>query len=254
MLKAEFHVHTHEDPEDFWLVKYSAKELIRVAAKQKYQVLAITNHKRVLYNQSLKNYAKKKGILLIPSVELRLQGRDVLIINTSNEELAGIKKLRDLEKIKDSSLIIAPHPFTIVGPCLRGKLVKYINSFHAIEFSHFYTKLPIKLFFKFITGNAKAVEVAKKYHKPIVGTSDAHKLYEFGRTYTLVNSAKNTDDVISAVKHNRIKLVANPLPIHFFMRRLFGVFYKEGLLERVVFRKIIKRRRKAALSKDLNNS
>jgi predicted metal-dependent phosphoesterase TrpH len=254
MLKADFHIHTHEDTEDFWLVKYPAKKLIDLAVKQNFKVLAITNHKRVFYNEAINNYAKKKGILLIPSVELRLEGRDVLIINTSNEKLAGIKKLRDLEKIKDSSLIIAPHPYTIIGPCLRGKLVKHIKSFHAIEFSHFYTKLPIKLLFKFITGNSKAVEIAKKYHKPIVGTSDAHKLYEFGRTYTLVNSAKNTDDVINAVKHNRIKLVANPLPIHFFMRRLLGAFYREGLLERVVLRKSIKNKRKAALSKDLNNS
>jgi predicted metal-dependent phosphoesterase TrpH len=252
-LKADFHIHTHEDLYDSWLVKYSAKDLIRAAAKQKFQVLSITNHRKVFFNNELKNYAKKKGILLIPGAEPRIKGADVLIINTTNEELAKIKKLDDLYRIKDSALIIAPHPYLITGACLRDKLVKHIDSFHAIEFSHVSTKLMINPFFKFLTGNTKAVEVAKKYNKPIVGTSDAHKLYEFGTTYTKINSSKKTDDVIDAVKHNRIKLVANPLPTHLFFRRLLGIAYKEGLLARVLLRNHIKNKKKIALAKDLNN-
>jgi predicted metal-dependent phosphoesterase TrpH len=253
MLKADFHLHTHEDLYDSWLVKYSAKDLIRQAAKQKFQVLSITNHMNVFYNKEIRDYAKKKGILLIPGTEARIEGCDVLIINITNRELVRIKKLDDLEKIKDSCLIIAPHPFSLIGCCLRNKLIKHMDSFHAIEFSHIYTRFLANSFSSFITGNKKAFKVAKKYHKPFVGTSDAHKMYEFGTTYTLVNSTKKKEDVIQAIKHNKIKLVSNPLPVHLFFRRVLGAIYKEGLLGRILLRKHIKNKIKSALAKDLNN-
>jgi len=249
MLKADFHIHTHEDPYDFWLVKYSAKDLIRHAAKHKFGVLSITNHSHVLYNQALKSYAKKKGILLIPGAEPRIEGKDVLVINTTNEELKKIKKLADLEKLKDSALVIAPHPYFLTGNCLKDKLIKYIDSFHAIEFSHFYTRAMLNPFFKFIAGNAKAVEIAKKYKKPIIGTSDAHHLYEFGTSYVLVNSEKNTDDIIESIKRNKIKPVLNPMPVHLFFRRLFSATLKEGIMEQFILRNKIRASRKAARAK-----
>ena len=248
-LKADFHIHTHEDPCDSWLVKYPAKDLIRVAAKQNFQVLSITNHRRVLYDHLLKSYAKKKGILLIPGVESRIEGKDVLLIDVSNYELARVKKLDDLEKIKDSCLIIAPHPYFWLGHCLKNRLVEHIDDFHAIEFSHFYTKAFLSPFFRFLAGNSKAMEIAKKYRKPLVGTSDAHKLYEFGLTHTLVNSEKKKDDVIEAVKRNRIKLADNPMPGYLFFRRALGAILKEGFLEKVAMRNNIRKKRKTAMAK-----
>jgi len=243
-LKADLHTHSHEDPCDYWLVKYSAKDLIRAAAKQKFEVLSITHHRRVFFSQAIKSYAKKKGILLIPGVEPKIEGKDVLILNTTNEELARIKNLSILEKIKDSALIIAPHPYFLTGNCLEDKLVKHINNFHAIEFSHFYTRALINPLFKFIAGNAKAVEVAKKYHKPLIGTSDAHKMYELGRTFSLIDSAKKKDDVIDAIKRNKVKLVANPMPTHLFFRRIFFAILQEGLWENVILRHTIRKERR----------
>jgi len=249
MLKTDLHTHTHEDPHDFWLVKYSAKDLIRVAAKQKFQVLSITHHSRVFFNQEIKSYARKKGILLIPGAEPLIEHKDVLVINTSNEELKKIKKLSDLDKIKDSALIIAPHPYFLTGHCLEHSLEKHINRFHAIEFSHFYTKALLNPFFKFIAGNPKAAAIAEKFHKPLIGTSDAHKMYELGTTYTLVESAKTKDDVIDAVKRNKIKLVTHPLPPRLFFRRMLGAAYREGLLEQVILKKKLRRKIKQNFSK-----
>jgi predicted metal-dependent phosphoesterase TrpH len=246
-LKSELHVHTHEDLYDFWLVKYSAKDLIRLAAKQKYEALSITNHSRVFFNESLRSFAKKKGILLIPGAEPRIEGKDVIVINATNDELRRIKKLKDMEKIQDSALIIAPHPYFLMGNCLEDKLVKYIDRFHAIEFSHFYTRALLNPFFKFIAGNAKALAVAEKYNKPVVGTSDAHKLYEFGHTYTMVNSAKRKDDIIDAVKRNRIKMVTEPMPMHLYFKRMFGAIIKEGIMERMILKKKIAKKRHAMM-------
>ena len=63
MLKAQLHIHTKEDPQDYRFVRYSAKELINRAAERGFDVLAITCHNRVVYNQELKDYAQKRNIL-----------------------------------------------------------------------------------------------------------------------------------------------------------------------------------------------
>jgi predicted metal-dependent phosphoesterase TrpH len=239
MLKADFHIHTREDPCDRFDIPYTAKDLVRFAAKKGFQVLSITNHHSVYFNKEIEGFAKRKGILLIPGAEARIRGKDVVIININKNDLKRLKSLDDLEKIKDSTLIIAPHPFFLKGECLQNHLVKYIDSFDAIEYSHYYTNLLITPFFRFLNGNTRAVRIAKKYDKPLVGTSDAHRLYEFNKTYTLVNSAKKKDDVIDAVKRNKIRLVSKPMnPYHFF-RRMAGFILKSFIPEKLHLKKQI---------------
>ena len=234
MLKVDLHTHTSEDPYDKFFIHYSAKDLIRVAAKQKYDVLSITLHNRVFFNQELKDFARKKGILLIPGAEPMIQKKDVLLIGVSNNDLGMLKKLDDLDKLKDSALIVAPHPFFLTGNCLDMQLIKHIDSFHAIEYSHFYTRALVNPLLKFIAGNARAVEVAKKYNKPIIGTSDVHKLYEFGTTFTWVDSPKRKDDIIDAIKKGKVRLETKPMPLHLYFKRLFGAVLDEGMKQRLI--------------------
>ena len=92
MLKADLHIHTNEDPVDFSKINYSAKDLIKYAAKLHYNVLAITNHNSILYNCMLKSYAKKHGILLIPGTEADIGGKEVLLLNVKQHD---IKKISD---------------------------------------------------------------------------------------------------------------------------------------------------------------
>lgn len=245
MLKADFHMHTKEDPYD-WFITYTAKDLIRLAAKKKFDVLSITLHNRVLFSNSLKDFAKKRGILLIPGAEPMIEKKDVLLVNVTNEQLSRIKKLKDLDKIRDSALVVAPHPFFLTGNCLEGKLIDNIKRFDAIEFSHFYTRALINPFFKFIAGNAKALAVAEKYKKPVIGTSDAHKLYEFGTTYTTLDCEKRKEDILEAVRKNKIKLETKPMPVHLFISRIMTGIFKEGLVG-----KALMKRKMLGLEKDL---
>jgi len=239
LLKSDFHIHTKEDPHDCYHIPYTAKDMIRFAAKKGFSVLSITNHCHVYFNRDIKAYAKKKGILLIPGAEARIQGKDVLIIDITNNDLRRIRTLDDLEKIKDRALIIAPHPFFLKGECLGNYLIKHIDSFHGIEYSHFYTSLFITPFFKWLNGNSKAVQVARKYRKALVGTSDAHRLYEMNKTYTLVNSAKNKDDVIEAVKKRKVRLVSKPMSPVLFTRRILGFIVKSWIPESLGLRQKI---------------
>lgn len=250
MLKADFHIHTKEDPEDKFFIRYHAKDLIRLAAKKGFDVLAITNHNHVFFNKEINSYAKKKGILLIPGAEVTIKRMHVLLLNVDNKDIKKLKHLKDLKKFRNKALIIAPHPYFITQKCLGRYLDHHVELFHAVEFSHFYSKLTTNRFLRFIDGNTKAVKLAKKHNLPLIGNSDAHKFYEFGDTYTLVDSAKNKQAVINAVKKGRVKLVTKPMPFHLFLRRTASAVIKEGILTMIKGKKEIK---KYVFPKDLNN-
>jgi hypothetical protein len=61
-LKVELHTHTDFDPSD--LINYSARQLIDEAARQGFDVLAITCHDALQWSQSLSEYAASAGIQL----------------------------------------------------------------------------------------------------------------------------------------------------------------------------------------------
>ncbi len=210
-------MHTNEDREDP-AITHSPYELIDCAARHGYDVLAITHHYSRFYSIKLKNYAEKKGILLIPGAEARIENCDVVIINITDDELKSLKTLKDLEKIKDDyHLIIAPHPFYVMGDCLKEKLIENIDLFDAVEHSFLY--LPWINYF-----NNKAEKVAKKYHKAFVGNSDCHLLWQFNKNYTLVDAEKNVRSVFKAIKENKVKLVTKPLSHFDFIRFVIFAF------------------------------
>ncbi|MFH1770528.1 MAG: PHP domain-containing protein [archaeon] len=214
MLKADLHLHAGEDKHH--KIKYSSKELIAHAVKQGFEVLALTFHGDVYYNNDLKKYAEKKGVLLIPGVEKLVEGKEVLLYNVSQSESKEIKTFEDiraLKKRKKDILVIAPHPYFVVGPCLGKTLIENIDVFDGVEYSHFYL-----LFFNL---NKKANRVAKKYNKTLIGTSDAHNLKQIGMTYGLVDSEKNIKSFFEAVRKGKVKLETKPVSLWYFIWRTF---------------------------------
>lgn len=200
-LKADFHIHTGEDPED--RIAYSSYDLIDRAVEQGFDVLSITNHNVITYDQELADYAEKRGILLIPGVERTIKRKHVLVINADREDLKA-KSFRKLARLKDDSkLIIAPHPFFPGINCLWGDLLRHISLFDAIEYSHYYTSS--------VNFNRKAVELSERCHTPLVGTSDAHMPHQFGTTYSMIRAEKNLYAIITAIRAGRVRVVSSPL-------------------------------------------
>jgi hypothetical protein len=209
MLKTDLHLHTREDPKD--IIKYSAKQLINYMAKKGYDVIAITPHLRPMkedFFNELKDYAKRKGILLIKGTEIKIKGKEVLVYNYDKP----IKRFSDLKKVRnENGLVIAPHPFYGTRQCLGKELIKNIKYFDAIEYCHFYTKSLNK-------PNRTARRTAKKYGKTLIGNSDAHNYYQTGHTYSEIMADKNTESVFEAIRKNRLRIVTKPLTKHMFAR------------------------------------
>lgn len=215
MLKADLHLHSKEDPEDFSIIKHSAKELIDVAAKENFEVLALTLHNKVLYNKELIDYAKERNILLIPGCERTIENRHVLLYNFSQEEIEKINSFEDLRKMKkEHNLVIAPHPFYPHPSALQNKLYKNLDLFDAIEYSHFYTK--------HIDFNKKAVKLSKKNKLSLIGNSDTHFLFQFNTTYSFIDSKKDVDSILKAIKKGNIQVQTKPLSYLTFFRVVFN--------------------------------
>lgn len=87
--------------------------------------------------------------------------------------------------------------------------MKHIKLFDAIEYSHFYING--------INFNRKAVRTARKYGKPLVGTSDIHFISQLGHTYTMIDAEKNAGAVIEAIKKGNLRVITRALPLKTFL-------------------------------------
>ena len=202
LLKADFHTHSREDPHDF--IRHTAVELIEEAARQGFDVLAITCHNKRIHTAELERRAADLGLLLIPGVEASIEGRHTLLLDMPYSRLK-VRRFDDVRQRKrDGGLVIAPHPFFPAPKCLNSKLSENLDLFDAIEFSHMFTQT--------IDFNRKAVEYAQRMELPLVGNSDTHRMGQLGSAYTLVEAEKKTiESVFAAVRAGHTRVVSAPL-------------------------------------------
>lgn len=217
MLKIDLHTHAGKDADHH--LDYSPRQLIDRMAKLGYDVLSITNHRKLTFSSELRRYAAGKGILLIPGIEARIERKEVVLINATKEIAKKIKTFADLERYKSENIfVIAPHPFYPSTKSLYSKLLKNIRLFDGIEFSHFYIK--------WMTFNTKAAEIAGRYRLPLIGTSDCHMFEQLNRTYTMVDSEKNADSIFEALRKRRLKIVTEPLPFFKAVKIITLIYFK----------------------------
>ncbi len=223
MLKADFHIHTSEDPED--LIRYSATELIDMAHEKGYRALSITNHNHCTWSKWLCDYARERDIVLIPGMEATIQRKHVLLFNFDFKNIS-VTRLADLYNLKDkNNMIIAPHPCFPSTVALQGLFFRHIDLFDAVELSHFWCPT--------IDFNKRALKAARKYNLPVVGTSDAHQRRQFAKTWSLVDAEPDPCAVIQAVKQGRIDVQTNPIPLDMLVRINARMFYRNHVIQRV---------------------
>ena len=228
-LKIDFHLHTREDPKDH--LDHSAIELLHRAHALGFNALAITLHDHVLNDPAVFETARELGILLIPAAELRLEGADVVVVNLTPEEARGLRRLRDLEAFRQrrgrSALVFVAHPFYVLGGSMGGRrLFEHIDLFDAIEICHFHTR--------WFDPNRPAVRAAERFQKPLIATSDTHRLSYFGDHYSLVQAPGDaTPEVIfDAIRAGCIRPVSPALTDAQFANHLWWIFVEHGMRKR----------------------
>lgn len=202
-LKADLHTHCADDPCDD--IRYSAEMLIDAAAQLNVDVLAITCHRRRVWNERLSRYARQRDVLLIPGAELFIEQRHVVALNPDDAHL-GATTFAELRAIgKGDAAFLAPHLF--YGGASLGRLFEQnADVFDAVE--HCTLWLPG------INPNRRAVALAKRIGLPVMGTSDTHALPYCDSTFTYLDVEQPTvTGVIEAIRHGRVTCVTRPRPL-----------------------------------------
>lgn len=218
MLKVDLHTHASEDPVDY--IAHSTYELIDRAADLGFDALAVTLHDRQLGEECLLNYARERGIVLLPGVERTIAGKHVVLVNfpPEAERVRNFEELRRL-KSRSNGLVIAPHPYFPGFSCLgRTLMEQHADVFDAVEWSYFWTRAT--------NFNAAAQRWAERHGKPVVGNSDLHDLRQLGRTHSWVAAERNADAICEAVRAGAVRLQTEPVPIAELVRVFGGMVWR----------------------------
>ena len=219
-IKVDLHIHTLDDPKD--VIDYSAHQLLERARELGFGALAITLHDAVFDRAEVYADAAAMGILLIPAAEMRLEGADVIVLNVTPEEAAQLRNFADLRELRrkrgDSIFTFAPHPFYLLGGSIGRRLLDEIDCFDGIELCHFHKGL--------MNPNWQAARVAQRFNKPLIATSDAHRLHAFGRHYTSIPRPAHLTPgaVFSALRNQSMQLVSPPCTMKDFLSALYWTF------------------------------
>ncbi len=220
-IKVDLHIHTLDDPKD--VIDYSAHQLLERARELGFGVLAITLHDAVFDRPEVFVDAAAMGILLIPAAEMRIEGADIILLNISAAEAAGLKTFADVRALRArrgrSLFTIAPHPFYVLGGSIGSRLLQEMDCFDAIELCHFH-KGPLN-------PNRRAARVARRFQKPLIATSDAHRLHAFGRHYTrMPRPAELTfESVFEALRQGPLDLTSPACTIRDLVNAFYFIFF-----------------------------
>ncbi|MDP2736250.1 MAG: hypothetical protein Q8O59_00480 [bacterium] len=209
-LKASLHIHTSEDKEDGHIINYNVYNLIDEAQKCGFKVLGFTPHEKFVFKQEFADYAKNKGILLIPGVERglgRFFNKHVVILNCDKtiEKVKTLKQLLAYKEEYPEIFILAPHPtYNRLISIGASKLKKYINLFDAIEHSCACSK-------KSNFHNKKAAAIAARFQKPVIATADVHILKKLNTDFAIIEAVDlSTESVLQALRYGKFKNVIEP--------------------------------------------
>lgn len=221
-IKVDLHIHTLDDPKD--VIDYSAHELLAKAKSLGFGVLAITLHDAVFDRPEVFEEARRVGILLIPAAEMRLEGADVIVLNVTADEVVDLRTFADLRALRarrgDSIFTIAPHPFYILGGSIGPRLITEIDCFDAIELCHFHNFL--------FNPNRRAARVAKRFGKPLIATSDSHRLHAFGNHYTSLPRPPELtiESVFNALRSGPLRLTSPAASLLDLASAVYWIFLK----------------------------
>jgi predicted metal-dependent phosphoesterase TrpH len=224
-IKLDLHIHTLEDPKD--KLDYSARELLARARRLGFDVLAITLHDAVFDPPEILRSAARLGILLIPAAEVRIEGADVILLNVNREDVSELRTFADLRRLRArrglSVFTIAPHPFYLLGGSIGSRLIAEIGCFDAIEHCHFHKG--------FFNPNRRAALMAKRFGKPLLATSDAHRLNAFGQHYTTAPrpSELTAEAVFAQLRSHRVRIHSPPATVSDLLSTFYFVFVKHPL-------------------------
>jgi predicted metal-dependent phosphoesterase TrpH len=222
MLACDLHVHSSYSRDG----ESSVEEILLRAEKAGLDVIAITDHdtvEGVLYAQRCTT-----PLVVIPGIEISTRQGHLIALGITGPVPPGLDVLETVRIARSmGALVILPHPFHMWRHGVALKLQEALSAVDAVEVFNS----------RYIVGSAnrKAVRVARKLGKPVVGGSDAHnaRFVGFGRTY--VDADRNVAAVLAAIREGRTRVGGRMTPLQTYTRQSIRNTWKK-FKRRVRFR------------------
>ncbi|WP_299292183.1 PHP domain-containing protein [Nitrosopumilus sp.] len=193
---SNFHLGDHEAP-------YDSNVLIQEQLERSYSLgldaIFVTNHNTLDgYHQLLEyknDHEKFKNIDVFPGEEVTTDtGAHVLVYGIHESIPAGISIDEVLDEVKkQGGVSSAPHPFSLLD-ALRNDAKKcdMVEIFNSNNVD--------------ILSNSRAKQYAVDNEMIQVSGSDSHVLSTLGRCVNVIDSERNLDDVLRAMKQGHVKI------------------------------------------------
>ncbi len=223
--RVDLHHHVDTDPRD--VIGYSAVDLAGAARGHGLDAIAITPHDRLFDDPGAVARAGGLGVLLVPGIEKKIGGREVLILNVRPGEVAEEFSFDDLRRLRavagERILTIAPHPFYPLRASLGRDLDRVADCIDAVEIAHLHGFG--------VDPNARAERWARENGKPLVANSDTHDLALLGRNFTEVDAGRlDAGELFRAIRAGRCRPRTAPISFLGLMRFAFGVVLYQGAM------------------------
>lgn len=202
-MRVDMQVHTHCSPDGL-----SSPEKIMKAAKQRVDVVAITDHNTTAAWRDAERAAKRHGVLVVRGEEVKIMedGRkigEVLLFFLDKEVRPGtFEEVRNAAKQQDA-LVAISHPFGHFGYEDYSLLRKRVRRVHAVEAFNSRS-------FGFL--NRKALAFAHKHKKPVTAGSDAHAWPEVGLSF-MQAEASSLEEFRKKLLKKQAKAYWRPSPL-----------------------------------------
>lgn len=193
---SNFHLGNDETPYD---CNVTIREQLERANDLGLQALFVTNHNTLDGYSNLLQYKndhyKFKNIQIYPAEEISIDsGAHVLAYGIHQEIKSGLSIEKVIDEIKtQNGISSAPHPFSLIDALReKAKQCDMIEVFNSNNID--------------VISNVKATQFAMDNNKLKVAGSDSHVLSTIGRCVNVIESENNLDDVLHAMRHNKIKI------------------------------------------------
>ena len=189
MLKMDSHIHSEYSPDS----SSKIDDILKVAKKENIDVIAISDHNTVEGTSEVLKKTRNTDILAIPSIEISSTQGHILGFGCEENIPRDLTPEDTIDRIHDlGGLAIIPHPYCFYRHGLLHNTDYKNLKIYAIE-----TKNA-----RFIVGycNRKAKKLSKNEHISELGASDAHYYKFVGDCYSIVDSEKDIDSILKAIK------------------------------------------------------
>jgi len=185
-MKVDFHTHTYHSY-DSWM---KPREILRIAKKRGLNGIVICDHDTIAGGVETKKLNDDPDFQVIVGAEIKTDAGDITGIFLT-EEIQSRKASEVCREIKaQGGMTILNHPYEAHDlEKIDFSLIDFIEGYNA--------RLSPKK-------NQKAIELAQKYNKRIIGGSDAHLYNEIANTYTIIDDFQSMIPTECVVKYSKI--------------------------------------------------